>query len=150
MRVSTSLTFHHLTSALRAAGLVLALLVLAPLGAKAQTWMVSTDAYIKMGVMDKFGQLGEYSAKFVVTDQTSGKAYVLVKQVTAGRNGIDVIFPSEATESDYFKTETGEAAQARPGRYVWECQVGGKKVVGGRFSLPETANDVTLLDNKKK
>ncbi|QNH61252.1 hypothetical protein [Hymenobacter sediminicola] len=150
MRVSTPSTFHRLTSTLRAAGLALALLLLAPLCAQAQTWMVSTDAYIKMGVMDKFGQLGTYSAKFVVTDQTSGKAYILVKEVGAGQNGVDVIFPSEPSEPDYFKTETGEAAKSQPGRYTWECQVSGKKVVGGRFTLPETANDITVLEKQEK
>lgn len=149
MPLSTPSTFSRFTSVLRAAGLVAALLLLAPLAASAQTWLVSTDAYIKMGVMDKFGQLGGYSAKFVVTNQTSGKSYILTKEVTGGQNGVDVIFPSEPSEPDYFKTDTGEAAKAEPGRYTWECQVKGKKVVGGRFSLPETANDVTVIEKTK-
>lgn len=149
MRISTSSPFHRLSALLRAAGLLLALWCLAPSEARAQTWMVSTDPYLKLGVMDKFGQLGGYTAKFVVTNQTTGKEYILVKQVAGGQNGVDVIFPSEPSEPDYFKTESGEAARALPGRYVWECQVSGKKVVGGKFSLPETANDVSVIEQKK-
>ncbi len=149
MNLSTNfLPFHHFFCLLRVAGLMVALLCLAPLGAQAQTWMVSTDAYLKLGVMDKFGQLGGFSAKFVVTNETNGKAYILVKQVTGGQNGVDVIFPSEPSEPDYFKSESGEAARALPGRYVWECQVSGKKVVSGKFVLPETTNDVTVIDQK--
>lgn len=149
MGISTSF-LRQLTSLLRVTGLLVALFCLAPASAQAQTWMVSTDAYIKMGVMDKFGQLGGYSAKFVVTNQTTGKEYILVKQVAGGQNGIDVIFPSEPSEPDYFKTESGEAARAVPGRYAWECQVSGKKVVGGKFTLPETTNDVSVIEQQKK
>lgn len=149
MRVSTFSPFHHLSSLLRGAGLLVALWCLAPSEAHAQTWMVSTDPYLKLGVMDKFGQLGGYTAKFVVINQTTGKEYILVKQVTGGQNGVDVIFPSEPSEADYFKTQTGEAARAQPGRYSWECQVSGKKVVGGKFSLPETTNDVSVIEQKK-
>lgn len=149
MRIST-FSLHHLPSLLRGAGLLVVLWCLAPSEAHAQTWMVSTDPYLKLGVMDKFGQLGGYTAKFVVTNQTNGKEYILVKQVAGGQNGVDVIFPSEPSEPDYFKTQTGEAARAQPGRYSWECQVSGKKVVGGKFTLPETANDVSVIEQKKQ
>lgn len=150
MHVSTTVSLSRVASVLRVAGLVLALYVLAPAAAHAQTWMVSTDAYIKLGVMDKFGQLGAYSAKFIVTNQTTGKEFTLSKEVAVGKNGVDVIFPSEPSEPDYFKTAAGEAARAQPGRYTWECQVGGKKVVGGRFVLPEVANDVTTVTVEKR
>lgn len=149
MHVSTFSPFQHVSALLRVSGLLVALWCLAPSQAQAQTWMVSTDPYLKLGVMDKFGQLGGYSAKFVVTNQTTGKEYILVKQVAGGQNGVDVIFPSEPSEADYFKTQTGEAARALPGRYSWECQVSGKKVVGGKFSLPETTNDVSVIEQKK-
>ncbi|GAB3227062.1 hypothetical protein GCM10027346_10010 [Hymenobacter seoulensis] len=143
MQISTpALSFGRF---LRVAGLLLALIVFAPTTSKAQTWLVSTDAYVKLGVLDKFGQLGGYTAKFVVINQSTGKEYILVKQVEKGQNGADVIFPSEPSEADYFKTETGEAARALPGRYTWECLVSGKKVVGGRFTFSEVANDVTLV-----
>ena len=111
MRFSTLTFLSRFAGLLRAAGLGLALLLLAPVAARAQTWMVSTDAYVKLGVMDKFGALGTYSAKFVVTNQTSGKSYILVKEVANGQNGIDVIYPSEPTEPDYFKSDTGEAGR---------------------------------------
>jgi predicted secreted protein len=143
--LNSSLRLSHL---LRAAGLVVALLVLTPTASHAQTWLVSTDAFIKMGVMDKFGQLGNYTARFVVTDQGTGKVYLLVKQIEKGQNGIDVLFPSEPSDADYFKTESGEAAKGTPGRYVWECQVAGKKVVGGRFTFPEVGNDITVVDRR--
>ncbi|TGE08175.1 hypothetical protein [Hymenobacter fodinae] len=142
MRISTPATFQRV---LRVAGLLLALIVFAPTTSQAQTWLVSTDAYVKLGVLDKFGQLGAYTAKFVVINQASGKEYTLVRQIAAGEKGVDVIFPSEASEAEYFKTEKGEAATAKPGQYTWECQVKGKKVVGGRFNFSEVANDVTLV-----
>jgi hypothetical protein len=134
---------------LRAAGLALALLVFMPSASHAQTWLVSTDAYIRLGVMDKFGQLGGYTARFVVTNQNNGKTYFLTKQIDKGQNGVDVIFPSEASDPDYFKSDAGEAATGVPGRYLWECQVSGKKVVSGRFTFPEVANDVTVIDKRK-
>lgn len=140
---------RHIALYLKVTGFFLAFLVLAPTQAKAQTWLVSTDAYIKIGVMDKFGQLGAYNATFIVTDQTSGKEYILTREVEKGRNGIDVLFPSEPSEADYFKTERGEAARQTPGKYAWECRVGGKRVVGGRFELPAVANDVTVVDKRK-
>src|SRR5690349_21722960 len=105
MRVSTSANFQRL---LRVAGLLLAPVVFSPTTSRAQTWLVSTDAYSKLGVLDKFGQLGAYSAKFVVINQATGKEYTLVKQIPVGQHGIDVVFPSEASEAEYFKTERGE------------------------------------------
>lgn len=134
---------------LQAAGVGLALLLLTPTTSRAQTWMVSTDAYVKLGVVDKFGQIGAYTAKFVVKNQSTGKTYVLTKEVAAGQNGVDVVFPSPASEADYFKTDKNEAATSKPGRYVWECQVGGKKVVSGKFDIPEVSNDVTVIDKTR-
>ena len=130
---------------MQAAVLLLALVAFAPRHAQAQTWLVSTDAFVKLGVVDKFGQLGAYTAKFVVINQRSGKEYTLVKEIPKGQNGADVLFPSPASEADYFKAASGEAGTAAAGSYTWECQVNGKKVVGGRFSFSEVSNDVTLV-----
>jgi hypothetical protein len=130
------------------AGLLLLLLLSAP-RAQAQTWLVSTDAFVKIGVSDKFGQLGSYTAKFIVTNQSTGKDYLLVREVEKGQNGVDVLFPSPATESDYFKTESGIAANGQPGNYTWQCEVGGKRVAGGRFVMPTVANDVTVVDKRR-
>ncbi|NVO83846.1 hypothetical protein [Hymenobacter terrestris] len=128
-----------------AAALLLVLAVFSPSQARAQTWLVSTETFAKLGVVDKFGQLGAYSAKFVVTSQRTGKAFILVKEIEKGQNGVDVLFPSLATEADYFKATSGEAGTAAPGAYTWECLVNGKKVVGGNFSFSEVANDVNLI-----
>jgi hypothetical protein len=133
---------------LQVAAVLLALVVFAPHRAQAQTWLVSTDAYVKLGVVDKFGQLGAYRARFVVTNQRTGKEYILVRDIEKGQNGIDVVYPSPASDADYFKATSGEAGAALPGTYTWECQVGGKKVVGGRFSFSEVTNDVTLVSKQ--
>jgi len=138
-----------LTTLVRAAGVAVALLLFTSTASQAQTWLVSTDTYVKLGVVDKFGQLGAYTAKFVVTNQSTGKAYILEKQVAKGQNGVDVIFPSEPSEPDYFKSERNEAGAAAPGRYVWECQVAGKKVVGGFFEFEKAGNDVTVIEKRK-
>ncbi|SET70450.1 hypothetical protein [Hymenobacter actinosclerus] len=133
---------------LPAAAMVFVLTLFAPSQAKAQTWLVSTESFVKLGVVDKFGQLGAFTAKFVVISQRNGKEYTLVKEIEKGQNGIDVVYPSLATEADYFKASSGEAGTAAPGSYTWECQVNGKKVVGGRFSFSEVANDVNLISKQ--
>ena len=107
--------------------------------------MVSTTAQIKLGILDKYGQLGPYTATFVVHSEKSGKDYILIKELKQGQTGVDVLFPTEPSDPDYFKSESGEAAVAAPGRYTWECQVKGVKAVGGRFVFPEVGNDVTVV-----
>jgi hypothetical protein len=149
MQTSTRNNSSSLTRVLRVAGLLLLLLAFRATTAQAQTWMVSTDAYIKVGVMDKYGQLGTYTAKFIVTND-NGKQYILVKEIEKGQNGVDVMYPADPLNGDYFKTDNNEAARTTPGRYTWECQVAGKKVVGGRFQFPETGNEVTLVEKKGK
>ena len=133
----------------RIAGLLLLALALqAPTQVHAQTWMVSTTAHIKLGILDKYGQLGPYTATFVVHNEKTGKDYILVKELVKNQTGIDVLFPSEPTEADYFKTADGEAAGPTPGRYTWECRVRGEKAVSGRFTFPETGNDITLIGKR--
>ena len=133
------------------AGRVLSLLALffllagAP-KAQAQTWMVSTNAQIKLGILDKYGQLGSYTATFIVHSERTGKDYYLVKELAKGQPGVDVLFPTDPSDAEYFKAETGEAANATPGRYTWECRVKGLKAVGGRFTFPEVANDITVIN----
>ena len=114
--------------------------------AKAQTWMVSTNAQIKLGILDKYGQLGTYTATFVVHSARTGKDYFLVKGLGKGQPGVDVLFPTDPSDPDYFKAETGESANATPGRYTWECRVKGVRAVGGRFTFPEVANDITVVN----
>jgi hypothetical protein len=144
--VSSFTSFKQPSVAGRVAGALVALLLLgvAP-AAHAQTWMVSTTAQIKMGVLDKYGQLGPYTATFIVRSERTGKEYKLVKELTQGQTGVDVLFPTDPSDPQYFKTESGEAATALPGRYTWECRVKGVKAVGGRFVFPEVGNDVTVV-----
>ncbi|MBJ6109707.1 hypothetical protein JAO73_11835 [Hymenobacter sp. BT523] len=130
----------------RALAALVALLLGAAPAARAQTWMVSTTAHIKLGILDKYGQLGPYTATFVVHSEKTGKDYFLVKQLANNQTGVDVLFPTDPSDPDYFKTEGGEAAVAAPGRYTWECRVKGVKAVGGRFVFPEVGNDVTVIN----
>ncbi|SFQ01209.1 hypothetical protein [Hymenobacter arizonensis] len=131
----------------RVTGALVALLLLsAAPKAHAQTWMVSTNAQIKLGILDKYGQLGPYSATFIVHSERTGQDFYLVKELAKGQTGVDVLFPTDPSDPDYFKSEKGEAAAATPGRYTWECRVKGVKAVGGRFVFPEVANDVTVVN----
>ena len=113
--------------------------------AKAQTWMVSTTAQIKLGVLDKYGQLGAYEATFIVHNERTGKDYYLVKQLAKGQSGVDILFPTDPSDPEYFKSEKGEAAVVTPGRYTWECRVKGVRAVGGHFTFPEVGNDVSVV-----
>lgn len=118
--------------------------------AKAQTWMVSTTPYIKLGVLDKYNALGGYNAVFIVTEEKSTKQFLLTKVVAKGENGVDVFFPTEPSDPEYFKNMAGLAAQPSPGNYTWECRVNGKRAVGGHFVYPETGNDVTIVGAAKR
>lgn len=138
--------FAHLT--IRCAIFLFALW-LAPAGAaNAQTWMVSTTAQVKIGILDKYGSLGQYSATFVVREDKTGKEYFLTREVPKGESGIDVLFPTEPSDPNYFKTAAGAGASTTAGTYIWECRVNGKRAVGGRFTFPEVANDVTVTNKK--
>lgn len=149
--IPSSFLQKRASMASRLAGVLVGLLLLsAAPKAHAQTWMVSTTAQIKLGVLDKYGQLGAYTATFVVHSERTGKDYFLVKEIVKGQSGVDVLFPTEPTDPDYFKAETGEAASALPGRFTWECRVKGVKAVGGRFTFPEVGNDVTVIGPASK
>jgi hypothetical protein len=115
---------------------------------KAQTWMVSTTPHIKLGVLDKYNALGGFTANFIVIDEKTKQEFILIKQVPKGESGVDVLFPTEPSDPDYFKNAKGIAAQPVPGRYVWECRVNGKKAVGGHFTFPETGNDITVIGQR--
>lgn len=112
--------------------------------------MVSTSPYIKLGILDKYNALGGFNANFIVKNEKTGQEFMLTKQVPKGENGVDVFFPTEPSDPEYFKNMAGLAAQPTPGAYTWECRVNGKKAVGGRFTFPETSNDITVLDAAKR
>ena len=126
----------------------LLLFLMFPPQVKAQTWMVSTVAQIKLGILDKYGSLGPYKATFTVHNEKTGENFTLVKELEKGQAGVDVLFPSDPADVDYFKNDAGVAAQVKPGNYIWECQVNGKKAVGGHFVFPETGNDVTIIGQR--
>lgn len=138
-----------LRNALRGAAFLLMLWLLPAGAAQAQTWMVSTTTQVKLGVLDKYGALGQYTATFVVREEKTGKEYSLTKQVLKGESGLDVLFPTEPSEAAYFQNEAGVGATAVAGAYTWECRVNGKRAVGGRFTFPQVSNDVTVIDNTK-
>lgn len=130
----------------RMVGVLATLLLLsAAPAAHAQTWMVSTTAQIKLGVLDKYGQLGPYTATFIVHSERTGKDFYLVKELAKGETGVDVLFPTDPSDPQYFKSEAGESANPVPGRYTWECRVKGLRAVSGRFTFPEVGNDVTII-----
>ncbi|WP_223650252.1 hypothetical protein [Hymenobacter psoromatis] len=141
---STPLSESKWLRPLAGSALLLALSLTAP-AAHAQTWMVSTTPYIKLGVLDKYNALGGYSAMFIVTSEKTGQEFLLTKQVAKGESGVDILFPTEPSDPDYFKNVQGLAAQPTPGRYTWECRVNGKKAVSGHFTFPEAGNDITVL-----
>ena len=144
--LSILLRFFSTQAGPRLAGALVGLLLLAASPtAHAQTWMVSTTAQIKLGILDKYGQLGPYTATFVVHNEKTGKDYFLVKELVKNQTGVDVLFPTDASDPNYFKTQGSEAATAVPGRYTWECRVRGARAVGGRFVFPEVGNDVTVV-----
>lgn len=142
-------TPRFLRIVLRGAAFLLMLWLLAPNAAHAQTWMVSTTTQVKLGVLDKYGALGQYTGTFVVREEKSGKEYFLTKQVLKGESGLDVLFPTEPSEATYFQTAAGVGATAVAGAYTWECRVGGQRAVGGRFTFPQVSNDVTVINNDK-
>ncbi|WP_151089002.1 hypothetical protein [Hymenobacter baengnokdamensis] len=131
-------------------GAALFALTLAAPAAQAQTWMVSTTPYIKLGILDKYNSLGGFTATFFVTSEKSGQEFMLTKQVAKGQNGVDVLFPTEPSDPEYFKNAQGLAAQPTPGRYLWECRVNGKKAVSGHFMFPETGNDITVTGQAQR
>lgn len=126
----------------------LLLFLMFPPRAHAQTWMVSTVAQIKLGILDKYGSLGPYKATFKVHNEKTGENFTLVKELEKGQAGVDVLFPSDPADVDYFKNDAGVAAQVKPGSYTWQCEVNGKKAVGGHFEFPETGNDVTIIGQR--
>ncbi|MGI4835140.1 MAG: hypothetical protein ACRYFK_16935 [Janthinobacterium lividum] len=107
--------------------------------------MVSTTPYIKLGVLDKYHSLDGYQAVFIVTSERDHQEYMLIKTVAKDEQGVDVLFPSEATDSEYFKNPKGLAAQPVVGSYTWECRVKGKRVVGGHFNYPDVGNDINTI-----
>ena len=83
------------------------------------TWQSSMSVSVQIGVRDKYGELESYKARFVVTGP-DGEQYKAEKDVSGDEWGF-CYFP------DDFET------YAKPGKYSWECIVGGEVVINGHF-----------------
>ena len=76
--------------------------------------MVSTTAQIKLGILDKYGQLGPYTATFVVHNEKTGKDYFLVKELAKGQTGVDVLFPTDPSDPHISKPKAARPPRPRP------------------------------------
>lgn len=91
-------------------------------------WQTSERPSVKLSVRDKGGDLGSYTATFVVTEHPSGKKFDKTISVEGDRFG-SVTFPEDF--ADFSNSYRGKT-------YTWTCSVGGKVVLKGRFILGTT------------
>ena len=99
------------------------------------TWQYSQSPTVQLGVRDKMGDLGSYTAVFVVTDP-EGTEHRLKKDITGDDFGY-VIFP------DDFSVNAGE------GEYVWKATVEDFVVNEGKFEYGTIVNycdQVTVIE----
>ncbi len=108
------------------------LLVNAPaaFGKRRVNWQYSITPSIQLGVRDKFGEKGSYTAVFNVT-MPDRKTVRTTRKVSADGFGY-VTFPQDFN------------ADVPTGRYTWRCVVGGEVAVQGRFDV-KYANGVNTL-----
>jgi hypothetical protein len=85
------------------------------------TWQQSKESTIKLGVRDKGGSLGSYTAVFVVTGPDK-KKYTASRKV----NGDDFEYVS-------FPGDFGESLPSVGGLYTVECTVKGQVVTRDKF-----------------
>ena len=91
----------------------------------APSWQSSMSTpVIELGVRDKYGELGDYTARFEVTGP-NGLKLTKDLRVKAGEFGY-LTFPRDFGQG---------AEYAAPGHYRWRVVVDGRQVVGGRFSF---------------
>lgn len=83
------------------------------------SWQMSEGVSVQLGVRDKYGNLGEYKATFLVKDEKGGE-YKTTKIVKNDEFSF-VYFPED------FKVN------AKPGLYHWRCIVNGEEIAKGRF-----------------
>ncbi|KAG8526083.1 uncharacterized protein KY384_000075 [Bacidia gigantensis] len=101
-------------------------------------WQSSVAVATQLGVRDKYGELGEYDARFFVIAPNGEKTErkIHVKNDHFGY----VTFPDDFPT--YFDEE---------GIYKWYCKVNGKRVVSGKFEYGRLKNGalfVTVLDSE--
>ena len=94
------------------------------------TWQSSTSTTVQLGVRDKYGSIGKYTATFIVTDPDKKEftTSITVKNDDFGY----VTFPSD------FKT------YMKTGKFTWKCVVGGKAIFNGEFVSKRSGETVTI------
>ena len=104
-------------------------------------WQYSQSISVRLGIRDKYGDLGSYKALFVVTDP-DGERYKAEKDVS-GKAWGDVYFPG-----DFIYEKPGKYSwkpYGRPGKYSWKCIVGERTVASGRFEYKGFEDQARIL-----
>jgi hypothetical protein len=96
------------------------------------TWQYEMSSDVELGIRDKLGDLGRYTAVFVVT-APDGEQHKATRQVVESDMGY-ILFP------DDFKTDWD-----RDGKYKWQCRVDGKVVSEGAFEYKSTPSGRRLI-----
>ncbi|HKO06446.1 MAG TPA: hypothetical protein VJ487_01935 [Alphaproteobacteria bacterium] len=92
--------------------------------APAVSWQESVSPSYRIGIRDKFGDLGQYDASFIVSD---GK-HDWTKTIHVRNDDWGfVLFPDDF--------EDGTFANFNNVKYRWRATVNGKAVISGRFTL---------------
>jgi len=91
-------------------------------------WQSSERPSVRLGVRDKYEVLGGFEATFVVTESPTGRKYRKTVKVDGDEFG-SVEFPGDFEVDDY--SYSGKT-------FRWECLVGGRVVLRGRFVLATT------------
>jgi len=94
-------------------------------------WQQSTAINVQLGIREKFGNLKNYEAIFIVTD-SKGKEYKLTKKIQSDEWQF-VYFPED------FNTDGGK------GIYRWKGVVDGKTVIHGKFEYLHL-NSVNIIE----
>ena len=93
-------------------------------------WQSSERPSVRLGVRDKYEVLGGFEATFVITESPTGRKYRKTIKVNGDEFGT-VEFPGDFAVDDY--SYHGKT-------FRWECLVGGRVVLRGRFILATTSD----------
>jgi len=94
-------------------------------------WQQSTAINVQLGIREKFGNLKQYEASFIVTD-AKGKEFKLTKKIKSDEWQF-VYFPED------FNTDGGK------GIYRWKGTVNDKTVIHGKFEYLHL-NSVNIIE----
>jgi len=93
-------------------------------------WQSSERPSVRLGVRDKYEVLKGFEATFVITESPTGRKYRKTVKVAGDEFG-SVEFPGDFEVDSY---------NYRGKTFRWECLVGGKVVLSGRFVLATTTD----------